>query len=944
MLQKSILLLCVFLPALSGQARNLEHPAMGDCLPPEVNLTWTEDCDAGEFYIHLDVTALGDSPELTIEVDISGFVETFTNVGLGEVVSGPAYLGDIVNITVMHATDPDCNVVFTDLEPVSDCPFPLACGTPPVILNYCYQDNDQIAWTFQGLGSGSLLLNYLQGVVQAGDILTIHDGLDESAPILFQHDGTTDIDLTGISVASGGPQMYISLVADGSGSCGGIGLAEISWSIACLNCAFPQVVAQMVEDCETSTFTVDLDITSTGSGTAVDLEYTLNGGPTQVIPAIGIGPQMLGPFNVNDVVDVTLVHQLDGTCDLPLGVFTDSGMCPTLIECDQPALSENYCYTNNDSTFWYYELVGTEGSIHLEFTGGSIQSGTDELIIYDGADPSAPVLYEHEGNTPLSAISVISTSGSLFMVMTSNGNNSCDDGLQTQWQWNVSCVNCQPPIATFGIVQDCPNSQYFVEVDISVIGSDDQLLITNTLSAPEVTATAPGVQLIGPFATGTPVQLTLVNDDNSLCSVTSPVLVNPLCPLTLCGTSSIAQNYCYGPSEVTGWAYEVSAPGTIHLVFSQGTIQSSSFDQLRIYDGPDSSSPLLFEHDQTATSELGPDGYAVDVTTTGQNIYMELISNGSVQCSTSSSYDPWEWEVNCVGCQVPGTNYTLVPDCPHLGFAVEVEVIEVLGSLGLEITDEVNSETVLATGPGTFTFEMFDLDSAAHITINDLDNPGCVYESGPLVYTRDSCVVTSCGIDNYEVCYGNDDALWYTFRSESSSPVAISFLQGQMLPGDDIVIYNGLAGGMGQGVIYQGNNGGNLTGIQVASSNANNALTLRIRSNEQGSCADGAITVPIRWDVGCGAVGVEELPATQFSLFPDPGEGDLSVRFARSVSGPITIRVMDMSGREVHRSTRNADGTDLIELQLGDLQSGQYALQMVGAEWIAVRTFRILQR
>src|SRR5690606_11248383 len=140
--------------------------------------------------------------------------------------------------------------------------------------------------------------------------------------------------------------------------------------------------------------------------------------------------------------------------DLPLGVFTDSGMCPTLIECDQPALSESYCYANNDSTFWYYELVGTEGSIHLEFTGGRIEGEVDELIIYDGADTSAPILYEHAGGDQRNTLSVISASGSLFMVMTSDGSSSCDDGLQTEWQWNVSCVNCQPPIATFEIVQD----------------------------------------------------------------------------------------------------------------------------------------------------------------------------------------------------------------------------------------------------------------------------------------------------------------------------------------------------------------------------------------------------------------------------------------------------------------------------------------------------------
>ncbi|MDQ3101016.1 MAG: hypothetical protein M3R08_06490, partial [Bacteroidota bacterium] len=874
MLLNRYFLFCLIFLIGFGRSLGAANASAGmlDCIPPEVTYTFTGDCQIGEFYIELDITSLGDSPSLTVEYDLFGSIQTYPDVQVGVLQLGPFFVDEIVTVTVIHGTDPACNIVFSELNPAADCPFYLSCGSPPITLNFCYQDDQYTYWIFEGLGDGSLILNFLSGQIGAGDTLTIHDGPDADSPIMFQHDDPTQIDLTGINLVSSSPFMYIVLSTNSTGSCANGGLTELSWQIACLDCAFPAYTATVIDDCANDQFSIEVDILTTGDGSTVDLEYTIDNGPLQTMNGIGTGMVVLGPYDLGQEIDITIGHELEVLCDQPLGIFTDTGLCPTLVECGQPNITETYCYVDNDSQFWIYEVVGTAGALYLEFTEGFIEAAIgDSLVIHDGADANAPIIFQHTGGTiDLTGIYMISNSGSLFMTMSSNGSESCTSNANWQWEWFVSCLDCFPAVATFELVQDCDNSEYYIDVNLSSLGSDDVVTITNTGGAPQVDVTAPGNVLVGPFPANTYAQLTLVNDEDPICSVTSENFIDPLCPTFICGSTPLVETYCYGSNESMAWAYALPGTGILRLVFDIGSIGASFGDSLRIYDGVDDQAPLLFEHVNTNTSELGPIGsavqgigstyYAVDVTATGPNLYMELISNGFDDCSTGFSYDPMQWQVFCEACVPPGVNYVLQPDCEHLSYTAEVEIIEAPGAGGMQITESTSGESITITEAGTFPFgASFDLDSTVTFLLTDLATAGCTYNSGPLVFSRDSCVIKSCGIDNYSLCYENSEERWYTYQSEDGQPISLYFLEGHMLPSDDITIYNGTHGLPGQAVIYQGNNGGNLSGITVNSSNLLNALTLRVRSNNEWSCEDGFSNVPLRWDVGCGFVGMNEL-------------------------------------------------------------------------------------
>ncbi|MFN3876103.1 MAG: hypothetical protein ACK4L7_09365, partial [Flavobacteriales bacterium] len=590
----------------------------------------------------------------------------------------------------------------------------------------------------------------------------------------------------------------------------------------CLDCSIPDGTVTVVDDCANDQFSLDVDITGTGDGSTAQIIYTVDGGAPQTVSGLPIGVATIGPFNFDEIVNVTIAHESNSLCNVPKGDFTDTGTCPELIECGTP-YAVSYCYANNNDVRWYFQGTGTF-PLGVQFTQGVVFNG-DLLQVYDGGDINAPLIYSGNGtNQDVTGLFFYTSNPEhrLTVRLLANGFTDCaSNAAQTPVQFSVDCLDCVPPAASFSIVQDCDNLQYSVAVDVISMGSASTLSITNTGGAPVVNATAVGTYTVGPFASGSATSITVANPANSLCSVFSGSLVNPLCPTILCGATPITETYCYNNNEDRAWAWAApSAGATLSLSFVRGTIESNTWDKLRIYDGPDINSPLLFEHG-TGTTNLGPTGSAilgtpypyetVNVSSTGPNLYMTLTTDGSVACLNNANYDPWEWNVTCNGCSAPGVSYNLIPDCLHRIYRAEVIITNPPSSEGMTIENVATGQIQSVSAVGVYEFGPYPVNGISLFGITDLSEPGCTWLSDSLTYPSDSCVVVSCGFDNYEYCYENDEDRWYTYRSALQVPTTIAFLQGQMLAGDRIVVYNGFDDNAT--VIYQGNNGGNLAGF-----------------------------------------------------------------------------------------------------------------------------------
>ncbi|HRH38312.1 MAG TPA: hypothetical protein PK760_08200, partial [Flavobacteriales bacterium] len=535
-----------------------------NCVMPQASATNVDDCVNNQFSVPVDVTSLGDGSSVTLVYAVNGGIPvSLPGVGLGQTILGPFTINDVVSVFVQHELDAACTVALGLITDSGDCPNLITCGAQPLVENYCYTAGDSHHWSYQSVGSGTLRMTFHFGTIEsvAYDHLQIYDGIDNTGTLLYTHTGPTThlgpvgsaTDLVtytlydGIQLYSVSGSFYMEMSSDGSVQCGSFGFDPWEWDVVCLDCSIPVADINIVDDCSANTYTIEVDVTSTGSGSTAALNYTENGGPEQVLSGLGLGITTLGPYAFGDTVNIILAHESNSLCNIPYGNFTNTGTCPLLIDCDGTLVNDSTCWSDNQDLRYYYQGTGTS-PLRIRFNS-SIFFFQDSIFVYDGGDINAPLLYADDGsnaNLDVTDLYFDTTNPEHRMCfrIKSNAFTSCQTGFGSQQcEWIVGCLDCTNPEATISIVQDCENFQYSIAVDITTLGSDQNLEITNSAGLASTFATAAGTYTVGPFTSGAAVQISLINDASELCNVHFPVVVNPICPTILCGSSGLVQDY-----------------------------------------------------------------------------------------------------------------------------------------------------------------------------------------------------------------------------------------------------------------------------------------------------------------------------------------------------------------------------------------------------------------
>lgn len=636
-----------------------------------------------------------------------------------------------------------------------------------------------------------------------------------------------------------------------------------------LNCVPPSASVTTIDDCDNNQFSLQVVVTGLGDGTSVDLDYSVDGGAVQTMAGQGLGTYVIGPFTVGEHVDVTVAHSSDATCNVHFNNRT-SGTCPVLIDCAGSGYVSTFCYHDSMDSTMVYQGNSTF-PIALLFNAGQMESCCDNVTIYDGLTASGTPLYQgNNAGGSMAGILVVSTNPdhALTMVFHSDGSVNCGSSNYSQLDWIVSCLNCTQPEATFTVVTDCDNYEFSVDIEITSLGSDPLLDITNDGGAPAQTANAAGTYTVGPFTANIPVQITLVNDANNLCNTYSGELVNPLCPLIIdCGAPPALETYCYSNDDVHAWHWQAATPGdSLGIHFSSGTIQGNfGFpfgEQLRIYDGPDNTSPLLYEQIDFNTIDLA----GLQFISSQPDIYMEMTSDGFGSCEDQST-TPWAWEVSCADCAPPAVTFSVVTDCDSMTYNVLVQIDTMGTDAVVDITNDNGAPSVSASAPGIYTVGPFPAASITNITLVNDVNSLCNLYSGSL--TNPLCpTIINCGTDtlNEVYCYPDyDDQTWH-WQSNGGQPLYMLFSAGtiESFFYDHLKIFDGpdeLAP-----LLYENLEpfpGTDLAGLLIIASGPD--LYMTFTSDGSGSCG-GFGQSQWAWDVSCLDC---TNPAATFSVVPD---------------------------------------------------------------------------
>jgi hypothetical protein len=817
-----------------------------DCTPPTATVVAVDDCPNNQFSLIVDVTDLGDGTSVDLLSYVGTSVLVMPELQVGTYTVGPYTVGDVVNLTVAHSSDSLCNVHFNGLVSENTCPTIIQCGGAPLDQTYCYINNDANSWHWQSSGGEALILIFSAGSIESAsyDHLQIWDGPDNTGVPLFEHVGAAE-NLAGIQVVGASGHIYMENSSDGSVSCQSGSQDEWVWQVGCLDCTPAVATYNVVTDCDNYQFTVEVHITELGSDGTLDIIADSLG--TVLATATDTGVYTVGPFTANIPVQITLLNSDNILCSVYSAELVNP-LCTTPVVCGGAPLDGSYCYPDNDAHAWRWQST-TGDALIMIFSAGSIASSTgDNIRLYDGPDNLSPLLYENPtGTTQLAGIQVIAPSGQIYMENSSNASNSCASGAQTEWVWQVGCLDCTGASATYTVVTDCDNFNFSVDVDITDIGSGADATITNNGGANPVTVTTPGVYTVGPFTANIPVIVTVENPDNALCNVSSSPLVNPLCPTPVpCGGAPLDDTYCYTNNDSHAWHWESTTGDALIMIFSAGTIESATFDQIRIYDGPDNLSPLLYVNPTGSTTQLA----GLQVIAPSGHIFMEISSEGSVSCQSSTTYLPWVWQVGCLDCSGATATYTVVTDCDNFEFSVEVDITDIGSGADATITNNGGADSLTVTTPGVYTVGPFTANIPVVVTVQNPDNVLCNVSSATLVNPLCPTVIQCGGATLEETyCYiNNDNHVWH-WQSSGGQPLALQFSAGTLESAtfDHLTIYDGPDANSDTLFNHVGP-AEDLTGLLVISTGSHIYMTNS--SDGSVSCASGSQT-EWEWEIGC---------------------------------------------------------------------------------------------
>lgn len=586
-----------------------------------------------------------------------------------------------------------------------------------------------------------------------------------------------------------------------------------------------------------------------------------------------------------------------------------------------------YCYTDNDSTSWNF-VSSDGGPLNVFFNAGEMESCCDQVTIYDGADNTAPVLFDGNNGGDMTGISRNSTGSTLFIEVDTDFSVSCQGLGFVPLNFDVSCIdltavpNCNSALITPA------NGEIAADVNTDIIWSAASVIVTGyTIS---IGTTPGGTDILDNFDNG----LATTYDPGSLLYETTYYVTivpyNDNGPATNCAEQSfttendpnqildctagefVNTTYCYEDNDTMEFNFASNNGDQLSLVFNAGWIEAG-WDELIVTD---SDGTILFQGDN------GGDLTGLSFLSSGGSISVAIDSDGIISCDGSAN-TPWDFTVSCFDpTAVPNCNANLTNP---LNGAIDVNENEDLvwtaasvlvdgyvlsiGTTpgGTDVVDNLDIGDVLTYDPGTLDFEQ-----TYYVTIVPYNSngsaTGCVEQS--FTIRPDPNQIVDCSINeviNTTYCYGNNDTMEFNYASSDGSQLVVFFNAGYLESCCDDLIITDSDGT----IIYQDNNGGDLTGLFFISSGS--SITVGVDSDFSISC--GSTGNP-QWDFDVQCFDAAAVPNCN-AVMTTPEDGAIDVDINTNITWtPASILV---DGYTISIGT-TPGGTDVVDnLDVGNV-------------------------
>jgi hypothetical protein len=301
---------------------------------PDAAFSVTDNCGAGTYQLTANVAVAGPNAQLFYSVD--GVPQTPVSITGNGVWNTPAIpVTSAVDYTLSndHVVLGLCSSL-TGYR-YSTCPITLDCNSL-LTLEHCYRNNDDRSWHFVNPSGGTVDIQFLPtSPIVSGDGINFFNGPPGVNQVSVPIYTANDLSTIGL-YTSPGDVFSFAVEADGAGSCGD-GTANAPWTfeVKCTpECAAPLADVNVVaSNCGNLNYFIEVDLYYLGEtgpdyNDEAGIRYVVDGGAPVELTGLVEDVYILGPFFIESIVSITLLHENETLCNSSLGNFGRLTPCP----------------------------------------------------------------------------------------------------------------------------------------------------------------------------------------------------------------------------------------------------------------------------------------------------------------------------------------------------------------------------------------------------------------------------------------------------------------------------------------------------------------------------------------------------------------------------------------------------------------------------------------